>query len=225
MRLSRLWKPASALSRGAPTLPDGTRVYAVGDVHGCHHLLTALLERIRRDVASKPRAQVTLIYLGDYIDRGPDSAGVISQVMTNMPWVDQTVRIKGNHEEMLERFLSEPAYGGAWRQFGGVPTLASYGVDAKAFQLGRDLESVSRELARAMPKEHHNFIQSLVYSHVEGDFFFCHAGVRPGVALDEQQPSDLCWIRQEFLSSSEVFELMIVHGHSPVEAPPPRQSP
>jgi serine/threonine protein phosphatase 1 len=219
MQLSKLWKPTRTPSQRQRGLPPGHRIYAIGDVHGCRTHLAALLEKIRSDVSTRQASHVTLVYLGDYIDRGPDSAGVLALAMSNVSWADQTVRIKGNHEEMLERFLAEPSYGMAWRQFGGVPTLASYGIETRSFQLGRELEQVSRDLSRAMPTEHHNFIRSLVYSHTEGGYFFCHAGVRPGVALEQQQPADLCWIRHEFLSSLEEFGLMIVHGHSPVEAP------
>ena len=219
MRLSRLWKPSQTPSLRQRGLPPGHRVYAIGDVHGCRSHLAAILERIRADAAARPADHVTLVYLGDYIDRGPDSAGVLAMAMTDVPWADLTVRIKGNHEEMLERFLAEPSYGMAWRQFGGIPTLASYGIETKSFQLGRELEQVSRDLSRAMPTEHHNFIRSLVYSHVAGGYFFCHAGVRPGVALEQQQPANLCCIRNEFLSWQEEFDLVVVHGHTPVETP------
>ena len=219
MRLSQLWKSFNAEPQGERRLPEGQRIYAIGDIHGCDSHLVGLLDSIRLDVAAKPKAHVTLVYLGDYIDRGPHSAQVLSLVARSNPWANTTVRLKGNHEEMLERFLVEPAYGGAWRQFGGVPTLASYGVDVKAFQLGRDLDRAALELSRAIPEVHHNLIKSLPYSHIVGDYFFCHAGVRPGVALEQQQPSDLCWIRQEFLSSDADFGLIVVHGHTPVDAP------
>ena len=219
MRLSQLWKSATARPQRERGLPSGQRIYAIGDIHGCHAQLVGLLERIRRDVAAKPRADVTLIYLGDYIDRGPRSAEVVTQALIDVPWARRTIRIKGNHEVMLDRFLMEPAYGAAWRQFGGLTTLGSYGVDLKAFQLGQDLERASNALARAMPSTHHAFMRSLVYSYEAGDYYFCHAGVRPGVALEQQQPADLCWIRQEFLSSEQDFGLIIVHGHTPVESP------
>jgi serine/threonine protein phosphatase 1 len=219
MRLSQLWKSNKSSSSQRPQVPAGQRVYAIGDVHGCRAHLAGLLDRIGRDVASKDRAEVTLVYLGDYIDRGPQSAEVIDLVLAQPTWADQVVRLKGNHEEMLERFLADPTYGNAWRQFGGLATVASYGVDTKGLQLGRDLERTARDLERAMPATHHNFVATLPYAHTIGDYFFCHAGVRPGVALEQQRASDLCWIRHEFLSSDDDFGLVVVHGHSPVESP------
>jgi serine/threonine protein phosphatase 1 len=219
MRLSRLWKSAKVSSAQEPQVPDGQRVYAIGDVHGCRAHLAGLLDRIGQDSARKGAAEISLVYLGDYIDRGPQSSEVIELVLRVPIWADHVVRLKGNHEEMLERFLADPGYGSAWRQFGGLATLASYGVDTRAIQLGREYERAARDLERAMPATHHNFVSSLPYAHTIGDYFFCHAGVRPGVALEEQRNSDLCWIRYEFLSSAEDFGRVVVHGHSPVESP------
>lgn len=219
MRLASLWPGRAARSQREERLPVGHRVYAIGDIHGCNALLVRLLDAIARDIVANPAAHVTLVYLGDYIDRGPQSADVISLVAQPLKGVDDTIRLKGNHEEMLERFLADPSYGSAWRQFGGLATLASYGVDVRAVQAGRDYDMAARALFQAMPASHSALVEALTYSYVKGGYFFCHAGVRPGVALEQQQPSDLCWIRHEFLASTEKFGKVVVHGHSPVESP------
>jgi len=217
MRLAKLW--TGKVSPPGPRLPPGQRVYAIGDIHGCHALLVRLLSRIAHDLAARPAQHVTLVYLGDYIDRGPHSAQVLSLIDQALPGVDETIRLKGNHEIMLEQFLAAPENGGPWVQVGGLTTLASYKVDVKRVLLGRDYPQAAESLVRAMPDRHLELIQSLAYSHATGGYFFCHAGVRPGVALDQQQPSDLCWIRREFLDSEGDFGKVVVHGHSPVEEP------
>jgi serine/threonine protein phosphatase 1 len=219
MKLPWLRASKTTTQKHAPSVPAGQRVYAIGDVHGCASLLNALLNHIEHDVASRNLAEITLVYLGDYIDRGPDSASVLALVGQDQPFAHRTIRIKGNHEEMLEQFLADPNYGASWRHYGGPSTLASYGVDPRLLQAGKDYDRLAADLARAIPQDHLQLVQSLTYSHTIGDYFFCHAGVRPGIELAHQKPADLCWIRDEFLSSTMNFGSRVIHGHSPVEAP------
>ena len=204
-------------SRPAPQVPDGVRVYAVGDIHGRSDLLDGLHIRIREDLMAQPSHQTIIVYLGDYIDRGSDSPGVLQRLCG--PAIEGTERIllKGNHEQMLERFLATPETGTMWRQLGGTETLLSYGVDVKsAFGKG-GLAHMAAQLREKIPQAHRQLMASLQVSTTIGDYFFCHAGARPKIPLDRQDPADLLWIRNEFLASDYAFEKTIVHGHSPVE--------
>ena len=213
-----LFKTGSASRSATRAFPQGERAYAIGDIHGCHDHLRRLLDAIRQDVEARPVDRVTLVYLGDYVDRGPNPKDTLTLAGSDLPWVGETVRLRGNHEEMMLRFLAEPAFGQAWRQYGGLTTLASYGVDVRAVQVGREFDTAARRLAEALPEGHRQLLANLPASHTIGDYFFCHAGVRPGVPLDRQDPYDLCWIRDEFLSCEEDHGKVIVHGHSPVDA-------
>lgn len=203
----------------AAQLPEGLRVYAIGDIHGCAHLLDDLHGQIERDLRARPPADVRIVYLGDYIDRGPDSAGVLERLAQPPPAGIGRVLLKGNHEDMLGNFLADPKLGSAWRQLGGLETLLSYQVDVNEI-LGRiGFGGLAAELERRMPPSHLQVLSNLQTSVTFGDYFFCHAGVRPGVLLDRQNPHDLMWIRHEFLHSSHDFGKTVVHGHSPVERP------
>jgi len=200
----------------------GRLIYAVGDVHGRLDVLGPLLRDIAEDaVASPGAARPLLIFLGDYVDRGPASKGVIDLILEMRSWAKFEVRaLKGNHEEALLQFLAEPTFGQTWLDHGGAATLASYGVqppaqrtDPAAWQAARDA------FAAALPAEHKAFYESLELMVTVGDYAFVHAGVRPGVPLAEQAERDLLWIRQEFLAERGRFEKVIVHGHTPMEAP------
>lgn len=205
--------------RRAPQLPEGLRVYAVGDIHGCAHLLDMLHGLIETDLRDRPPAEVRIIYLGDYIDRGPDSAGVLERLSQLPPAGIGRVLLKGNHEDMLGNFLTDPNVGSAWRQLGGLETLLSYRIDVNDV-LGRvGFGGLAAELKKRMPPSHVQMLSTLQTSVSFGDYFFCHAGARPGVTLERQDPHDLMWIRHEFLGSSHDFGKTVVHGHSPVERP------
>jgi len=197
-------------------IPSGHRVYAIGDIHGRADLLTELLATIRADADGRDAALNRLIYLGDYVDRGPDSAGVIDLVLDGVPSGFSVVTLTGNHEEMMRRFVDgEISLGHTWMLNGGDATLASYGIDPPGWLDGADAyRRASTELAASLPRRHLDFLRQLALSHEFGDYFFVHAGVRPGVPLARQLQEDLLWIRDEFLDSEEDFGKRIVHGHS-----------
>jgi calcineurin-like phosphoesterase family protein len=157
------------------------------------------------------------VTLGDYIDRGPESSGVIARLAAN-PFPTPYVALRGNHELMLEMFLADPSVGTQWRPQGGEQTLQSYGV-AVRHVVGRGNVQASELLREALPREHVAFLRSLRTSYTHGRFFLCHAGVRPGVPLDEQRDEDLMWIRDEFLLSTVDFGKIVVHGHTPRPEP------
>ncbi len=217
--LSRLFrKPAPAAAPSAA----GRLVYAVGDVHGHNPTLHALLDIIRTDLAAQPHdRKPLLIFLGDYVDRGPDSAGVIQTVLDLMAEGTFEVRaLKGNHEEALLDFLSDPAFGATWSDYGGNTTLASYGVQPPVSRTDVEAWIAARDaFARALPQDHLALLNRLELMVELGDFAFVHAGVRPGVSLANQTERDLLWIRQEFLQATGRFEKLIVHGHTPMEEP------
>ena len=193
--------------------PEGVTLYAVGDVHGRADLLSSMLTRLREQ-DDGPAARV-LIMLGDYIDRGPQSDGVIDQVLT-ADGFDRVCALRGNHEQALLTFLRDPAMGPRWCEHGGLETLRAYGVQPP--RLTTDLEgwaSTSRDLGDALPQTHRDFLHNLQLSVSYGDYFFAHAGARPGLALDEQSAEDLLGIRDEFLDDASPFEQVVVHGHTP----------
>ena len=200
---------ASALRfRIAPGwLPPGRRVYAVGDVHGCREQLVDLHAAIAADVAARPSPSVLLMHLGDYIDIGPDSAGVIDVLARPSPITGATtVNLMGDHERMLLDALSgDRAAATDWLWAGGRASLASWGIDP----------DVPREQWQAaLPASHVAFLRSLVLTHREGDYLFVHAGIRPGVMMAQQTPDDLLTMRQPFLWSDADFGAVVVHGHN-----------
>jgi serine/threonine protein phosphatase 1 len=203
-----------------PRVPEDARVYAVGDIHGCADLLDELHDKILADAEARPAARRVVIYLGDYVDRGPDSKAVIDRMLADaLPGFEQ-VRLIGNHEEMLLRFLGDPDVGPLWMYNGGAATCRSYGVDLAALPAGEDhFLRLRRQFAAALPAKHRRFFDSLVYRHEEGDYAFVHAGIRPGMALARQDPEDLLWIREPFLYSDRDHGKVIVHGHTPVDRP------
>jgi serine/threonine protein phosphatase 1 len=200
-------------------LPEGLRVYAIGDVHGCAHLLDRLHGEIEADLARDRPAEVQLVYLGDYVDRGPDSAGVLDRLAHPPSAGLNRILLKGNHEHMLTNFLTDSTVGSSWLHLGGLETLLSYRIDVNAVLARTGFEGLADEFRKRVPPEHTAMLTRLQSCASFGDYFFCHAGVRPRVSLDRQNPRDLMWIRHEFLESTEDFGKMIVHGHSPVEQP------
>ena len=196
---------------------ENTRLYAIGDIHGRLDLLDRAIAAIHRDVEQHGPGALT-VTLGDYIDRGPASRGVLDRLIEN-PFPTPYIALKGNHEALLESFLADPAVGQHWRRLGGLETLHSYGVPVSALMVEKDYAETADLLRDAMPAEHATFLQSLKTSHSHGKYFLCHAGVRPGVPLEQQSDEDLLWIRDEFLNSTMDFGKIVVHGHTPVEAP------
>jgi len=204
--------------RGRPRVPDGLRVYAVGDIHGRLDLLDPLLARIDADLEGHAAERSLQVFLGDYIDRGDASAQVIDRLIKRGE-ATPTVCLKGNHEACLLEFLEEPEILTSWARNGGLTTLLSYGVEPV---LNADLDtraSLSASLAETMPASHLTFLSSLPLTFACGDFLFVHAGVRPGISLARQREEDLLWIRDAFLCHEAPFEKMIVHGHTPVIEP------
>ncbi len=200
------------------SLPLDHRVYAVGDIHGCYHLLKGVLEKIDKDMQKRPDIENTsLIFLGDYIDRGPDSKKVIDEFTKDKKDNIQRIYIKGNHEDTLLQFIENPSVLDSWQHYGGLETLYSYGVDMRLVQKGN--EAVRDAFLSALPEKHFKFYHDLPTSFLLGDYFFCHAGIKPDVPLDQQEDEDLMWIRNEFLQSTEDYQKVIVHGHTPVKAP------
>lgn len=193
------------------------RIYAIGDIHGRLDLLETMIDKIHDDARTQSRNCLT-ITLGDYIDRGPNSRGVIECLRQN-PFPDLYVALKGNHEAILEDFLKAPPTGFHWQRLGGHETLQSFGIDVKPSMLDRDYEIAAEQLRKALLPEQRDFFTSLKTHHSVGRYFFCHAGVRPDMPLDRQNDDDLLWIRDKFLNSKVDFGKIVVHGHTPVLAP------
>ncbi|HEY3797694.1 MAG TPA: metallophosphoesterase family protein [Caulobacteraceae bacterium] len=220
MRLPSLtfWRRSSA-----PELSSGGRtVYAIGDIHGRLDQLEPLIGQIVDD--APPRGSElppALIFVGDYVDRGPDSKGVIDRVLALIAEDRFEVRtLKGNHEEAMLAFLANPEFGPAWFEHGGAQTLASYGVAPPVRRTdSADWNRARDELSERLPPSHRAFLQDLELLAAYGDYAFVHAGVRPGVPIAAQREQDLLWIREPFLSEARPFEKVIVHGHTPSVEP------
>jgi serine/threonine protein phosphatase 1 len=207
--------PAVPTSR---RVPDGTVVYCVGDIHGRDDLLHELAGRVEADMKTRSFDQAVTVFLGDYIDRGPGSMRVVEQLASG-EWPNSIIALAGNHEDFLLAFLDDAGFLGFWRSQGGLETLHSYGVDVGPALAGRDFENVQAAFTARFPKQHRDLLEALKASASIGDYFFCHAGVRPGVALDRQNRDDLLTIREPFLSSEAEHGKLVVHGHTPAVAP------
>jgi len=218
---SRLFRRVSAniaSTRGFAG-PPGKRLYAIGDVHGRLDLLDDLLSRIDADLRGAPADSAALVLLGDLIDRGPDSAGVVERVRTlSAPgpgaFAGKVVTLLGNHEEMLLRVLAGQAgMAHDWLGFGGDACAQSYGVDPAPL-LALDERRVAEVLGAAIPTAHVRFLKGCGDTVSFGDYLLVHAGIRPGVAVEDQEPRDLRWIREPFLSDAHDHGVMVVHGHT-----------
>ena len=206
-------------------MPPDHAVYAVGDIHGRADLLDLLLARIAEDAGRHPGdARRTLVFLGDYIDRGTASRGVVERLLGDPLPGFETIRLCGNHEEALLAFLQGQASGMDWLGFGGLETLLSYGVPLRGLPDRAEREAELRTcLAAALPPEHLAFYRGCVLHHSVGDYLFVHAGVRPGVPLDAQSPEDLLWIRDDFLRDRDPLPgRVVVHGHTICDMPQDR---
>jgi len=201
-----------------PCTPAGRRIYTIGDIHGRADLLSELLVRIDDDLRARPTIDSVQVFLGDYIDRGPNSRQVIDLLISRQRRRD-VLFLKGNHEDCLLQFLRDPTVLPAWQSIGGVYTLLSYGVMPTRGDDPESQHKVSIALREAMPDSHRRFIGGLALSFTCGDFFFVHAGVRPGIPLQRQSQRDLLWIRDDFLLHEEDFGKVVVHGHTPIYKP------
>ncbi|MHB2169146.1 metallophosphoesterase [Alsobacter sp. R-9] len=243
-RLKERWQGSGEpQERPRAGLPPGIRIYAIGDVHGRADLLERMAGLVERDLAEFPLPStgqaadrsggfhgadggmrgIVSIFLGDYIDRGPDSAQVLERLAVGA-WPTPIISLLGNHEVMAFDFLADPAILPVWRAVGGLATLASYGVDVSAAMSAQPSPEAIGALQQAfearLPEHHRSFLKDrALRSFTIGDYFFCHAGVRPGVPLDRQDPFDLMTIRDPFLSSTADFGKIVVHGHTPHETP------
>ena len=206
-----------------PTIPSGLRVYAIGDVHGRSDLLERLHARIRHDgQEAATNTDKVVVYLGDYIDRGLDSRAVIDLLLDRPLGGYEAVHLKGNHEDSLLRFLDDASLGPDWFAIGGDATAISYGARIpKGLSSTERFEHVQAELRARIPERHLEFLRRLELMHQAGDYVFVHAGIRPGVALEQQEPEDLMWIRDEFLNAADSRGKLVVHGHSITESARP----
>lgn len=203
-----------------PRAPDGMRLYAIGDIHGRADLLGDLHRQIVDDARPAGRRRDVIVYLGDYVDRGGQSFEVVESLIEGPPAGFEAVTLRGNHEVFLTRFLEDGSLAIPWMINGGVETLESYGVDAyELFRWGRNQDRIRERFRRTIPQSHLDFFNRLETFHVAGDYLFVHAGIKPGVALDDQQDQDLMWIRNEFLDHPGAFPKMVVHGHSIHDSP------
>jgi serine/threonine protein phosphatase 1 len=206
---------------GQARTPEGVRLYAIGDVHGCDDLLAAAHAKIASDLESRPAADYRIIHVGDYGDRGPETEAVIERLAVLTAAEPRIVCLRGNHDELLLGFLSDPIETGpTFLANGGDATLASYGVKVGLLaQLVGDHAKLAVRLAERMPASHRAFLQALPLTARFGDYLFCHAGIRPGIPLERQSPHDLTWIRDEFLLSGVDHGFVVVHGHTPASEP------
>ena len=197
------------------------RTYAIGDIHGHLDKLAAAHRLIAQDRHDQADPDAPVVHVGDLVDRGPDSRGVLDFLLAGLGQGEPWVVLKGNHDRMFAGFLDDPAYHDPglraelnWihPRLGGAETLASYGIDADT---ATSLRAAGKAFGRALPSSHRRFLGDALLCHEEGDYFFCHAGVKPGIAFEAQQPADLLWIRHEFLQHQGDFGKVVVHGHTP----------
>jgi serine/threonine protein phosphatase 1 len=197
-----------------PSLPSGLRIYAIGDIHGRLDLLKELVATIENDIAHRSVARPIYIFLGDYIDRGPSSRETIDRLI-ELRQANECVFLRGNHESIAIKCLSDRGLFDQWMRMGGLETLISYGIPRNMLVPGRPVVELQSAFHHAMPRSHFRFFGDLQTSFACGDFFFAHAGVKPNVDLAQQKETDLLWIRDEFLTSSRDFGKIVVHGHTP----------
>jgi serine/threonine protein phosphatase 1 len=194
------------------------RIYAIGDIHGRADLLRDAFMHIDADLLARPVSRPIEVLLGDYIDRGPDSREVI-ELLIARGGQHAMQCLAGNHEMFVRQFLNNPSVLPAWKQLGGLSTLASYGLTAPMNASVNERRELAEAFRRVVPKNHLEFLDNLAFTYVCGDFFFAHAGVRPGIPLRRQSERDLLFIREDFLLCEEDFGKIIVHGHTPVIQP------
>jgi serine/threonine protein phosphatase 1 len=218
---------AASVQDAEPVWPsgkvDGQLIYAIGDIHGCYDQLRRLLKLIAGDAEASANGRMpTLIFCGDYVDRGPASREVLDALCwlkRRRPYHLQF--LKGNHEQVMLDYITAPARTTAWLRFGGFQTLQSYGVTPPAPDDGPEAHFAARDdLLERLPVAHLRFLEDLELMVGVGDFAFVHAGVRPGVALAKQDEEDLLWIREEFIEHGAPHGRIIVHGHTWVSDQP-----
>ena len=208
--IRNLLKARSARPR--PATPAGERFYVVGDIHGCDALFAALVDAIEADDVRQPSARTTIVLLGDLVDRGPDSAGVIARARALQQ--RRTVRIlAGNHEEMFLEAFDQPDVLRHFVKYGGRETILSYGLPRKEYN-ALTIEELFARLPQIVPQDDRDFIASFEDLIVAGDYAFVHAGVDPTLPIDQQSRRDMLWIRQRFLRHEGPYSHVVVHGHT-----------
>ena len=213
MKLLKLFRSRRA-DRAPFTGPKGSRAYAIGDIHGRLDLMLDLLGRIEEDDRARGPAKTYIIFLGDLVDRGPDSKGVIDHLLTRPPAFARPVFLAGNHEEAFTRVLDgETTVVPGWLTYGGRECAQSYGINS-AWLLSATPDAILSEVRRAVPRAHVDFLRGLHDTFKFGDYVFVHAGIRPGVPVEEQLPADLRWIREGFLDDETDHVFMVFHGHT-----------
>jgi serine/threonine protein phosphatase 1 len=207
--------PKEASMARPPFAPPGERVYAIGDIHGSLLQLETLVRRIEEDIAQHPGIKGRLVFLGDYIDRGPFSKGVIEFVLHGLPASLNAFFLRGNHEDMILRFLKgDMPAGEGWLQYGGIATLLSYGIAPPATVTPETMAELQKNMQACIPPEHLKFFADAKLYLILGDYCFVHAGIKPSVAMSDQSQDDFLWIRKEFLVSQADHGKMIIHGHN-----------
>lgn len=217
MFLKLLKRRSAVQTPRSPQVPAGTVVWAIGDIHGRHDLLRPLVEAIRADLRATDAQKKVVIFLGDYVDRGPDSREVI-RYLAALPAGDgvEWRFLKGNHEETMVKFLDDPMVGVQWCEYGGEATLRAYGLRPPDMKHRAEAwRRLSTDLDHKLGADERAFLANLELQVSIGDYFFAHAGARPGLPLDRQSAGDLLWIRSSFLRSDVEFEKVVVHGHTP----------
>ena len=200
---------------GTFTVPEGRRVYAVGDIHGRADLLARLHKKIAADALNAPGFRDIIVYLGDYVDRGPDVPGVFDILINHSLDGFERHFLKGNHEDIMMRFLETADGLDGWLMNGARDTMAGYGIEiSNIFQPASDPEQLRRTLANALAGPHRAFLENLEFYHTEGGYLFVHAGIQPGVALEQQDDHDLMWVRNAFIESDTDHGWRVVHGHT-----------
>lgn len=210
-RLFQMTRP-----RRAPrAVPEDARVYAIGDIHGRVDLLADLHRRILEDAERNAKPRMVVVYVGDYVDRGLQSRAVLDTLIDEPLEGFESIHLKGNHEAMMLQFMADSRVASGWLEIGGNATLLSYGVKPKEEQsLLKRLAEAQAQLQHNLPASHREFLEGLKLHHIEGDYLFVHAGLKPRVALDDQRERDLLWIRDDFLESTVDHGKTVVHGHS-----------
>ncbi|MBX3598673.1 MAG: serine/threonine protein phosphatase [Rhizobiaceae bacterium] len=220
----------STVSYNEATAPAGVRLYAIGDVHGRLDLLQNMLEQIDNELNRDRPADWRIILLGDYVDRGPNSRGVLQELIARQQQDSRIITLVGNHEYGFLDFLAKPDPTGLFMQFGGIQTAQSYGVVLRRpyahgiEESDTGFRETSAQLQEAVPTAHVRFLKRQPRGCFAGDYYFCHAGIRPGIAIERQDPNDLIWIRSEFLNYTKLHPKLIVHGHTPVSRPDVRDN-
>lgn len=224
-KLRRLFSGRPRVTVETASVPDGVRVYAIGDIHGRLDLLQRLHDKILVDAAALPRTRCIVVYLGDYVDRGLNSRDVVDHLIDQPLAGFESVHLRGNHDQQLLDFLSQPATGALWLRYGGDATLYSYGIrfpdgGPKLMQL----QIMSEQLREVIPARHLTFFKGLKLTHEIGDYLFVHAGIHPEKSMEEQTIEDILWIRDEFLESDFDLGKVVIHGHSVTERPEIREN-